>query len=216
MAVAHDHAAVEAVVSCSTCGNNLEFCGDEIVLFDVIFFFQDSQDVFLNRLFLLTLYRDAADQQVQILTLDDFGSCFCHLLTGQMRKQIGDSEYRIAVVVTDSDIYGCAVFFRNNAVESQRKSYPLIFLNSAVVVGIEHSHVVILIERILFQVDTRGVDVGSNDVHTIFQGFLTDLEHGKGFAHADRVNFVAGLQGLAGCDDVIQVFVAVSLCLSHC
>ena len=50
--------------------------------------------------------------------------------------------------------------------ESQGLGHPLIFLDTAIIVGIKIRKFLIFIKRILFYVNTRGINVGAQDIHT--------------------------------------------------
>ena len=72
-----------------------------------------------------------------------------------MHKQIGDYEYRIALFLTDTDIYNRTVSLCHYTVKCHRSCHPLIFLNSAIIMCIQISQSFTLIKWILLYVDTR-------------------------------------------------------------
>ena len=108
-----------------------------------------------------------------------------------MDQKVCHTEYRIVVVLTDHNINDFAVLFRYHTVDGKWKGYPLPFFDTAVVVGIEICKSVVLIQRVLFYIETRGIDVCAEDVHTFGQRSCSDLEQCDGFFHAYGVNFVA-------------------------
>ena len=108
-----------------------------------------------------------------------------------MDQKVCHAEYRIVVVLTDHNINDFAVLFRYHTVDGKWKGYPLPFFDTAVVVGIEICKSVVLIQRVLFYIETRGIDVCAEDVHTFGQRSCSDLEQCDGFFHAYGVNFVA-------------------------
>ena len=75
---------------------------------------------------------------------------------------------------------------------------PLVFLDAAVVVGLEIGHLVLLIEGHLLQVDPRGVHMGSGDHRALGEGLSADDGQDQGLAPVILVDLVAGLQGHAG------------------
>ena len=53
------------------------------------------------------------------------------------------------------DVDSFAVLLRHDAVDGQRKSNPLVFLYSAVIVGIQVGEIRFFIKRVLLDVQTR-------------------------------------------------------------
>ena len=61
----------------------------------------------------------------------------------------------------DADLHYRAVLLYYNTVQCKRKCYPLVFLDAAVVMGIQKCHFGVLIERNLLQVNTRRIHMGT-------------------------------------------------------
>ena len=93
-----------------------------------------------------------------------------------MNQKIRDTKYRIRRILTDYNIDNSAVLLCNNAVKSKRKSNPLILLDSAIVVCIKKSKILILIKRILLNINTRRVNVRTKDMHTLFHRLSTNYK----------------------------------------
>ena len=129
-----------------------------------------------------------------------------------MDQQIGDAEYGIGLVLADDHIHHGAILLGNHTVDGQRTCHPLVLLDTAVVVGIQIGKIGVLIQRVLLHVDAGAVHMGAQDVHTVHQRLLADVEQGDGLLHIDGVDLIAGLQCLTGSDDVRQVAVALGLC----
>ena len=114
-----------------------------------------------------------------------------------MDQKITDTKYRIFRLVTDTHLHGRTIFFRDHTVQCQRQCHPLIFLDASIIMGIQHGKTGILVERILFDIHTRGVNVRAQNIHTVFQVFFSDDKHRKPFSHVIDVNPVACLQCLS-------------------
>ena len=65
-----------------------------------------------------------------------------------MGEQVGNNEFRVAVVLAETNLNLCSVLAENNAVKRKRNCSPLIFLDSAVIMSLEQSKLRVLIERI--------------------------------------------------------------------
>ena len=78
------------------------------------------------------------------------------------------AEYRIIVLFTYIDVYCLAVFKAYNAVKGKRNGNPLVLFDSAVVVGVQVNHEVAFVKGVLLDVKARGIDVGSKNVHSLF------------------------------------------------
>ena len=81
-----------------------------------------------------------------------------------MDQQIRNEEYRIVFVFTDIDLYDGAVLLCNDAVQRQRQGYPLIFLDTAVIMSIQEGKIGILIQRVLLDVQSGGIDMCTQNV----------------------------------------------------
>ena len=53
-----------------------------------------------------------------------------------MNENVRNEEYRVVILFSYIDFYGRSVFFHNDTVKSQGKGYPLVLLDTAVVMGI--------------------------------------------------------------------------------
>ena len=122
-----------------------------------------------------------------------------------MHQQVGDKEYRVVFIFAHVHFDGGAVLLHHHAVEGQGKRHPLIFLDAAVIMGVQVGEAAVLIQGILLHIDSGAVDMGSQNVHALSQGLLPDLEHGNGLIHADAVYLVAFLQLPALRDHALQL-----------
>ena len=68
----------------------------------------------------------------------------------------------------------------------------------------------VLVEGILLEVDTGRVDMRAHDVDAFGQGRFAQMEEHNGLAHAVHIDLVAGLEGLARLDGIVQVDVTGS------
>ena len=226
MTVAHDHAAVESVVPGRTGRNHFDFGGFQIQFIHVIVILQIVEHPSFDRVFqgLLLLVgeffflfvteigvqRDAARQDIQVFPGDDFAGLLPHLLSGQVDQQVADAENRIIRFFADVQCDHGTVLPGDYAVECHRPGDPLVFLDPAVIMGVQHRQVRIFIQRILFQVQPRGIDVGPQDVHAVFNRVCSDLEDRQSLAHVAAVDPVPRFQFLAGSDEHVQIHESVS------
>ena len=140
VAVAPDHAAVEAQIPGLEGGNRLQLGGEEIRLHHAVFFVEQLEDVQLHQLAALVVLEGAgAHQDIQILPLDHLGGGALHLFGAQMGQQVGDAEYRVAFLLAYADLHPGAILPDDNAVQSQRHGGPLVFLDPAVIMGVQIS-----------------------------------------------------------------------------
>ena len=196
MAVCGDERAVEADVAGLEGRDQFEFRGQEVLLDDAVLLVEEFQDVELHELgLLLTLEGQGADEDVQFLALDGVAEGALLLLTGQVRQQVGDDELRVALVLADVHGDGRAVALDDDAVEGQRDGGPLVLLDAAVVVGLEEREFLFFIERVRFEVEPRGVDVGRRDAQTLVQGLFAEDRQDDALVPVDAVDAVAGLVG---------------------
>ena len=97
---------------------------------------------------------------------------------------------------------------------SQRECHPLILFDSAIVVCVKISKAALLVKWVLLDVHTRGINVGSQYIHTLFEFFLSYIEHRYSLVHPDRIHFVASLKLLFVLDYLLEIFVTVFLSLT--
>ena len=83
-----------------------------------------------------------------------------------MNEQIADSDDGVALVLADIDVSRSAVLFAYHAVQSKRNGDVLIFLYAAVVVRVQKSKAVGLVQRILFKIETGRIDMRAQHSHT--------------------------------------------------
>ncbi len=84
-----------------------------------------------------------------------------------MGKKVIDRKNRFIFVLTYYKVNLSAICFRYDAMYGKRRGNPLIFLNTAIVMGFEKCQVYILIEGVLLKIKPRRVYMGNNNVETI-------------------------------------------------
>ena len=177
MTVAQDHGAIKAHVASRTCRNNLKLSGEKVCFLNAVEVLQDVDDVSLNSfLWLITLCISGflailtpnkwtiANNKVQHFALDDLGSSFSKLLSAQVDEKVGDAENRVSWILANAYVYDATVFKCKNAMNCQRNGDPLVLFDAAVVVGVKGSKLIALLERILLDVQARGVDVSTKNI----------------------------------------------------
>ena len=80
MSVSGHHTAIQTVISCLSGRYDLDFRRYKIILFKIIFFLQQLQNVCLDSILFLTIQRHASDGYIQVFTLDDVACLFAHLI----------------------------------------------------------------------------------------------------------------------------------------
>ena len=153
LAVGTNQAAVQAHILRLSCGNKFNFRTHKVMLGNAVHFVEQSQRVQLNGIlyaffFAFVNKRQAADNNVQLLALNAFFQLALVLLSAKMRQQIGYAEYRVAGVFAHADLHQLTVLFDNHAMHSQRHSHPLVFADTAIVMGFEISHLMVFIYRV--------------------------------------------------------------------
>ena len=92
--------------------------------------------------------------------------------------------------------------------QSQRKGNPLVFLDTAIIMGIQKCHLGILIKRILLQIKTWRIDVGTQDIHALLHRLRTNDKHRDLLAHVIAENLVSCLQTSAALQDFLNRYKA--------
>ena len=215
MAVCGDERTVEADVAGLEGRDHLKFRRQEVFFDDAVLLVEDLQDVELHELGLLfTFEGQGADEDVQVFALDGVAESALALLLSKVRQEIGDDELRVALVLADVHGDGRAVALDDDTVEGQRDGGPLVLLDAAVVVGLEEREFLLLIERVRFEVEPRGVDVGRGDVQALGEGLFAEHRQDDALVPVDAVDAVAGFVGLR----LVELGVAslLGLCLEEC
>ena len=94
--------------------------------------------------------------------------------------------------------------------DSKRKCNILILLDAAVVMSIKDCKIILLIKRILLNIHSGAVDVSSENIDTLRERLLTDLEHNHGLVHPYGVNLISCLKFLSFADECLEFNIAVS------
>ena len=128
-----------------------------------------------------------------------------------MYKQIRDHEYRIIFFFSDTYFFCRAVLFHDHTVNGKGLSHPLIFLDAAVVMRVKVCKSFVLVERVLLHVDTRGIDVRAEDIHSRRERLLADAEKRKHLVHVHRIYLVPCLQLVSCCQYFFDTAVACRL-----
>ena len=215
LAVTQDHGAVEAHVAGGAGGYDLDFGGEEVLLLDVVLLLDEVEEHLLDGLLSLLLAvdddRPAGHDDIEVLMVDGLAGGLLHLIACKVDQQVGDAEDRIGRVLAHGDVHGGAILLADDAVQRQRGGDPVVGLHAAVVVGVEVSHVAGFVQRVLLEVEARGVDVGAQDVHALLHGAAAQVDKHKGLVVADGVDLVARLELAALLDGIGQVGVAGGL-----
>ena len=165
VAVSADEGAVKADVAGPEGGDGRQLGGDKVLLRDAVLPVEQLQSGQLHPILALVVRQGAAaHQDVQALSRDGLPQRLFGLLGPQVGQQVVDGEQGVALPVADGYPDGLAAFQRDHTVKLQRNGHPLVLAQAAVVVGLEESQLLRLVERILLQVQPGGVNVSGTDV----------------------------------------------------
>ena len=107
-----------------------------------------------------------------------------------MHQQIRNDEYRIIVFFTDMHFHLRAVFFYDDTMQGQRQRDPLILLDAAVIMGVQIRKLTVFIQRILLQIQTRGIDMGAQNMHSFLDRTIADMKQHDRFIHHGQINLI--------------------------
>ena len=125
-----------------------------------------------------------------------------------MGKQVCYGKCRFVFPFTDGNINLCPVLLNDDTVECKRHCNPLVLLNSTVIVGIEVRHLCILIQRVLFDVDSRRVDMRAENIHSVYKRLRACLEKYNGFFRIVHIYLVPCLYRFPSLNQVLHITIA--------
>jgi hypothetical protein len=73
-------------------------------------------------------------------------------------------------IFPDGKLHVRTIGLKDHPVDGQGPGQPLIFLDAAVIMGLQEGQVRVFVKGILFQVQARRVDVGRDDAQPLRQG----------------------------------------------
>ena len=114
-----------------------------------------------------------------------------------MDQKICDVKYRILRLLTNADLHNASVLLCNNAMHSKRQCHPLVFLYATIIMSIQISQVRILVQRILLNIQSRRVDMCTENAHPSGKLFGSYMKQGNDLLHPYCINLVTGLDLLA-------------------
>ena len=127
-----------------------------------------------------------------------------------MRKYVCNHEYRLIRILSHADIHSGSVLPYDDTVDGKRNRYPLILLDSSVIVSVKICKSRILIQRILLYIDTRRVNVCSENVHAVLDWISSDVIESQCLLVVYCIHFVSCTKLSALCDHAIDVSVSGS------
>ena len=187
----------------------------EVFLRNAVMLLKERKDSVFDRFLLLLFERETADENIELLPLDDLRCLLLELFLRQMDEQIGHAEDGIICLLSDRNLDDRTILFHDYAVQGKRNRHPLIFLDAAVVMCVEIGKAAVLIERILLNIQATRIDVGAEDVHAAFNRRLANMKENNRLLHIDGIDLIAGLQRKPLCDDVREIAVPRSLRKAH-
>ena len=125
-----------------------------------------------------------------------------------MDQKVGHEENGIVLVLAHVDLHGAAVLLHNHAVNGKGNRHPLVLFHAAVIMGVQISETAVLIERILFHVQTWRVDVRPENIDAVLHLLLADLKHHNGFIHPYGIHLVPGFQLFAVLHQRLQFLIS--------
>ena len=129
-----------------------------------------------------------------------------------MDQKIRNKEHRIILILANIQFNGRTILFYYHTMNGKRDRHPLVFLDTTVIMGVKISKASILIKGILFDIESRRIDMGTKYIHALFHFFLTDMKQGNGFVHPYRINLISLFQAAALFDDLLQFLISCCFC----
>ena len=126
-----------------------------------------------------------------------------------MYQQIADSYDWIAVILTDIQLDNRFVLLHDYTMQRQRQGYPLILFDTAVIMRIQHCEFLILIQRILFDIQTRRIHMCSQNIASGSHRLLTDQKQCNSLAHIVGIHLITAFQRFFVFDDILQIAISV-------
>ena len=164
----------------------------------------------LDGLLFLARQRLATEQHVQRFAGNGLAGLLAHLFARKMDQNVGNADHRVVLVLADDHVHQRAVLLGHHAVQGHGTGHPLVLFDAAVIVGVGIGQIGVLVEGVLLEVDAGRVNVCAHDVDAFGQGSFAQMEEHNGLAHAVHIDLVAGLEGLARLDGIVQVDVTGS------
>ena len=219
--VSKDHAPVKSCVSGSSGRDDLKFCGLKVLLADSVIIVENPQDCFFDRffsVFLISFFRfpvrvkserPAADDQIQSFAIHYCRSGLFELFLGEMDQKIRDKEYRIILVLAYAENYSLTALLYDHAMDRERNSHILVFLDPSVIMRIQKSDIAVLVHGILLDIKSRRVNMGSKDIEAVLKGVGSDLKKDHRLVHPYAVNSVARRESFPLFDRFTELNIAV-------
>jgi len=132
-----------------------------------------------------------------------------------MDQKICDVKYRIFHILTNADLHNASVLLCNNTMHGKRQCHPLVFLYTTIIMGIQISQIRILVQRILLDIQSRRIDMCTENAHTSGKLFRSYMKQSNDLLHPYRINLVTGLDLLAFFKLRLKRFISGSLCFLH-
>ena len=217
MTICADHASVKTEVSCFESWNNAQFSAQEVSFSDAVFFVEDLHQVQFNLFRSFLIFKlSGTDQNIHGFALE----CFCQSLSSlfgcQMWQQVGYAENRIVFIFTDGDGNNRTVFLVNVTVQSQRNGWPLVFLDTTIVMWSEVTQFCFFKQWAWFQVKSWGINMSCKDLNAFFDWTGTHSTEDQRFAAVVVVESFTWLIFFAWYKFFITVFFQLSDSFSDC
>ena len=153
--------------------------------------------------------KDTGALQALWIDMDAPGSTWADVafpVTHAQRKQVTVKKLHVW-----SNFGGVSqVAANDDTVDGKRNRYPLILLDSSVIVSVKICKSRILIQRILLYIDTRRVNVCSENVHAVLDRISSDVIESQCLLVVYCIHFVSCTKLSALCDHAIDVSVSGS------
>ena len=113
------------------------------------------------------------DEQIQVLSGDGVSHRLGSLGLAKVRKNVRDDELGL-VALAKFHVLVSAVLKTDHSVDLQGDGHPLELFDPAIVVGLEISHLLVLVEGLRLEVQPGRIGVGRCDVGALAQRPLAD------------------------------------------
>ena len=126
-----------------------------------------------------------------------------------MDQKIRDKEYRIILVLAYAENYSLTALLYDHAMDRERNSHILVFLDPSVIMRIQKSDIAVLVHGILLDIKSRRVNMGSKDIEAVLKGVGSDLKKDHRLVHPYAVNSVARRESFPLFDRFTELNIAV-------
>ena len=133
-----------------------------------------------------------------------------------MWQKICNYKFRFVILFANHNIRLRSVLADHNSMDCKRHRNPLILLHTAIIMGIQVSNLLLLIKRILLDINSRRINMSPQNIHTILNRLRSCLEEDDCPSHIIHINFITGFYRFFIFPEFLHVPVSGFLCKTNC